>query len=130
MIEGIGVDIVSPQKIESAVKRWGDSFLERVFNSQELASLNNKGKIYYQRIAARFAAKEAVFKALSKKYNLALKDILITNLPNGAPICKFKNDLNLEVKVSISHIEEYAVAVALAVKKNYELERNSDQKKT
>ena len=113
MVKGIGVDIVSPKKIEKAVSRWGDSFIERVFNSEEVNPVA-KGKIYFQRIAARFAAKEAVIKALSKNFNLSFKDIVITNLPNGAPVCSFKKDIDTEVLISISHIEEYAVAMAVA----------------
>lgn len=124
MIKGIGIDIVSPKKVEEAVKKWGDEFLERVFDPQEIESLNNKGKLYYQRLAARFAAKEATIKALSKNYSLALKDILITNLPNGAPVCKFKKPLKVEVMISISHIEDYAVAVALAYEKETNLENS------
>ena len=115
MVVGIGIDIVSPRKVEQAIKKWGTSFLERVFNPEEVKPIQ-KGKVYYQRLAARFAAKEAVVKSLSKNYSLALKDILITNLPNGAPVCSFKKKVGLDVFISISHIEEYAIATAIAVK--------------
>ena len=124
MIKGIGIDIVSPKKVKEAVKKWGDTFLKRVFNPSEVAPLNSKGKIYYQRLAARFAAKEAILKALSKNYSLGLKDILITNLPNGAPICKFKKNIDIEVAISISHIEDYAIATALAYERKNELENS------
>ena len=117
MIVGVGIDIVSPSKIEQAIKRWGSSFLERVFNPEEVNHIQ-KGRIYYQRLAARFAAKEAVVKALSKNYSLALRDILVTNLPNGAPVCSFKKNVDFDIFISISHIEEYAVATALATARN------------
>lgn len=113
MVLGVGIDIVSPEKMERAIKKWGDSFIERVFNPEEIKPLQ-KGKIFYQRLAARFAAKEAVIKALSKKYSLALRDIMITNLPNGAPKCSFRRKIDIEVIISLSHIESYAVATALA----------------
>ncbi len=113
MVLGIGIDIVSPEKMEKAVLKWGESFINRIFNPEEVIPLE-KGKIYYQRLAARFAAKEAVIKALSKKYTLALRDIVITNLPNGAPKCGFKKDIELQVMISLSHIEKYAVATAIA----------------
>ncbi len=116
MVVGIGVDIVSPKKMQEAVTRWGESFLERVFNPEEINPLQ-KGKIYYQRLAARFAAKEAVIKSLSKCYNLALRDIVITNLPNGAPKCKFKKEIKADILISLSHIENYAVATAIAQEK-------------
>ncbi|MBN2120184.1 MAG: holo-ACP synthase [Candidatus Omnitrophica bacterium] len=119
MVVGVGIDIVSPKKVEEAIERWGQDFIERVFNPEEVNPIQ-KGKVYYQRLAARFAAKEAVVKSLSKNYSLALKDILITNLPNGAPVCTFKKNVDLNVFISISHIEEYAVATAIAQKKNKE----------
>ena len=113
MVVGVGIDMVAPRKIEEAIKKWGTSFIDRVFNPEEVKPIQ-KGKVYYQRLAARFAAKEAVIKALGKNYSLALKDIVITNLPNGAPICSFKKDIGLGVLISITHIEEYAVATAVA----------------
>jgi holo-[acyl-carrier protein] synthase len=115
MVLGIGIDIVSPQKMEAAVVKWGEIFIQRIFNPEEVAPLG-KGRIYYQRLAARFAAKEAVIKALSKKYTLALRDIVITNLPNGAPKCSFKKNVEIDVMISLSHIEKYAVATAIAQK--------------
>ena len=115
MVVGIGIDIVSPKKVEQAIAKWGDGFIERVFNPEEVNPIQ-KGKVYYQRLAARFAAKEAVVKSLSKNYSLALRDIVITNLPNGAPVCSFKKKVDLDIFISISHIEEYAVATAIAQK--------------
>jgi holo-[acyl-carrier protein] synthase len=87
--------------------------LDRVFDPQELVNIF-KGKMYYQRLAARFAAKEAVIKALSKEQPLALKDILILNRDNGAPYCKFKKNIDSEIFLSITHVEDYAVASAVA----------------
>lgn len=113
MVVGIGIDIVSPKKVEQTISKWGNDFIDRVFNPEEVNPLS-QGKVYYQRLAARFAAKEAIIKALGKNFNLALKDILITNLPSGAPVCAFKQDIGLDVFISISHIEEYAISVAVA----------------
>ncbi|MCK4519961.1 MAG: holo-ACP synthase, partial [Candidatus Omnitrophica bacterium] len=94
MVLGVGIDIIQIEKIRSSLEKWGDSFLNRVFNAQELENIS-KGKIYYQRIAARFAAKEAVIKAISKEYPLALTDIFILNKKNGAPYCKFKKNIDI-----------------------------------
>lgn len=116
MIIGIGIDMVKISKLETALKKWGQAFLDKVFNPEELAPLP-KGKTYLQRLAARFAVKEAVFKAVSKKCAVNLKDIIVLNKKDGAPYCKFKKNLKVEVLISLSHIEEYAVACAVAQKK-------------
>ena len=116
MVVGVGIDIIQIEKIRSSLDKWGDSFLNRVFNAQELENIS-KGKIYYQRIAARFAAKEAVIKAISKKHSLALTDIFILNKKNGAPYCKFKKNIDIDIFLSITHVEDYAVACAVAQKK-------------
>tara|TARA_B100000315_G_C14591215_1_gene595920 strand:- start:2051 stop:2401 length:351 start_codon:yes stop_codon:yes gene_type:complete len=115
MVAGVGIDIIKIEKMKQAIDKWGDSFLDRVFNPEEIENIY-KGKMYYQRLAARFAAKEAVIKALSKEYPLALKDIIILNKPNGAPYCKFKKDIGDEIFLSITHVEDYAVASAVAQK--------------
>jgi len=116
MVVGVGIDIIQIEKIKKSIEKWKDSFLDRVFNSEELKNIL-KGKMYYQRLAARFAAKEAVIKAISKEYPLALTDILILNRENGAPYCKFKKDIGIDIFLSITHIEDYAVACAVAQEK-------------
>ncbi len=116
MVLGVGIDIIQIEKIRGSLEKWGDSFLNRVFNAQELENIS-KGKIYYQRIAARFAAKEAVIKAISKEHPLALTDIFILNKKNGAPYCKFKKNIDIDIFLSITHVEDYAVACAVAQKK-------------
>lgn len=113
MIIGVGIDMVKVGKMQSAIEKWGKDFLKRVFDGRELKNISD-GKMYYQRLAARFAAKEAVIKAISKEYPLALNDIIILNRKNGAPYCEFKRKLNVEILLSISHIEDYAVACAVA----------------
>ncbi len=117
MITGVGVDMVKIAKMEKSIKRFGQDFIDRVFNEEELKNIF-PGKVYYQRLAARFAAKEAVIKAISKKFPLSLKDILILNKENGAPFCIFKKDVDLNIFLSITHIEDYAVACAVAEKKS------------
>ena len=115
MVTGVGIDIIKIEKMKKAIEKWGQSFLDRVFNSEELDHIC-KGKMYYQRLAARFAAKEAVIKALSKDQPLALTDILILNKPNGAPYCKLKKEIDIDIFLSITHVEDYAVASAVAQK--------------
>ena len=105
--------MIKIEKMKGAIDKWGESFLDRVFNREELDNIL-KGKMYYQRLAARFAAKESVIKAISKEHPLALRDIIILNKENGAPYCKFKKDINIDIFLSITHIEDYAVACAVA----------------
>ena len=113
MVIGIGVDMVKIEKMRQAIGRWGEAFIDKIFNPEELKNIP-AGKMYYQRLSARFAAKEAVIKAISKQYPLALKDIVILNRQNGAPYCEMRRTTGLEILLSITHIEEYAVATAIA----------------
>ncbi len=116
MVLGVGVDIVKVEKIKNAVSRWGDDFINRVFNDHELDNIS-PGRIYYQRLAGRFAAKEAVIKAVSKKYTLSFKNITVLNKSNGAPYCKIDKGSDIDILISLTHIEDYAVACAVAQKK-------------
>ena len=117
MVVGVGIDIIKIEKIRSAIDKWKEGFLGRVFNDEEIKNIV-EGKLYYQRLAARFAAKEAVIKAISKEQPLALKDIFILNRDNGAPYCKLKKDIGIDIFLSITHIEDYAVACAVAQKES------------
>ncbi len=63
MIIGTGVDIIEVRRLRQAIEKWGRSFLERVFTGEELENAKNRTSPY-QHLAGRFAAKEAVFKAL------------------------------------------------------------------
>lgn len=115
MIKGNGVDIVEIKKLEKAVQRWGDVFLNRVFTSKELAYSKNK-RYPLQHLAARFAAKEAIFKALGNHPKLNLKDIEIVNDRYGRPYCTIKNK-RPPIWLSLSHTENYAVASAIIQEK-------------
>jgi holo-[acyl-carrier protein] synthase len=113
-IIGTGVDITEVRRLRQAVEKWGDSFLERVFTSTELDSARKRVSIY-QHLAGRFAAKEAVFKALGDA-SLTWQDVEITNDRSGKPCCRITNKRSRTKKVfiSISHVKNYAVAHALA----------------
>ncbi len=117
MILGIGIDMVKIAKIERAVNKWKDSFLERILNPEEIKVIS-PGRIYYQRLAARFAAKEAVIKATSKSFPLSFRDIVVLNRDNGAPYCKIKKNESFDILLSITHIEDYAVACAVVQEKS------------
>ncbi|MBI4063871.1 MAG: holo-ACP synthase [Elusimicrobia bacterium] len=111
-IIGTGVDIVEITRIKQAGKN--KKFLERVFSPEELDySLKSKKK--WERLAVRFAAKEAVWKAIGSS-KIILKDISVKRMDNGKPFIDLKS-LGLsegwKASLSLSHSDHYAVAYCL-----------------
>jgi len=117
MIIGTGVDITEVKRLRQAVEKWGDIFLDRVFTKEELDNAKTRGSLY-QHLAGRFAAKEAVFKALGDM-ELSWKDVQILNTREGKPECLVLNGKGrkIEVHISISHVKNYAVASAIITQK-------------
>jgi len=112
MIIGTGVDIVEIPRIRKAVETWGDRFLTRIFNSEEIAYAR-KHTISYPHYAGRFAAKEAIYKALGDR-TVTWKDLTIVNDPDGKPICRLEGkSFKGRIHLSISHSKFYAVASAV-----------------
>ena len=112
-----GIDIIEVNRIQEAIEKQGKTFLHKVFTDYEIAFCNQTGKMKYQHYAARFAAKEAIFKAISSQLPNNIGDVLkkieIKNEPNGKPIANLEQ-LGLKgissMDLSISHLKEYAVA--------------------
>ncbi len=81
-----GVDIIEVNRIEESINSLGEKFLKRVFTDYEIEYCNSKNNMKYQHYAARFAAKEAIFKAISNslktKYEITWTDIEIRNDEN------------------------------------------------
>jgi len=117
MIIGTGVDITEVKRVKDAVEKWGKGFLHRVFTDEELENAKTKGSLY-QYLAGRFAAKEAVFKALGDS-RLNWKEVQVLNDKEGKPYCAILNGRSkkIEVHVSISHVKNYAVAQAIITEK-------------
>ena len=112
----IGTDIIEVKRIENAMQN--KAFIERVFTEKEINYCETKNEdIKYQHYAARFSAKEAIFKALSKKVDsqsISWKNIEITNEENGRPVANLIDmDIKCNIDVSLSHIKEYATASAV-----------------
>lgn len=113
MITGTGIDIIEIDRIRSAIERWGNHFLEHVFCPEEIAYAQQH-KNPYQHYAVRFAAKEAVIKALGKTGTLAWKDIQILKNNNGQPYCQIIGKRSPgKIFISLSHTHQYAVASAI-----------------
>jgi holo-[acyl-carrier protein] synthase len=117
MILGTGVDITEVRRMQKAVEKWGNSFLSRVFTKEELENAKSRGSLY-QHLAGRFAAKEAVFKALGDA-ELSWKDVQVLNNKEGKPYCKILNrkGKGMDVHISISHVKNYATAFAIITQK-------------
>ncbi len=117
-IIGTGVDLVEVPRFRKSVKRWGKPMLARLFTASELAYCRSY-KDPHEHLAVRFAAKEAVVKALGAPKGLALewKDLEIVRSPSGQPGVKFKGSMSrwkkLKVYLSLSHTKNYAVASAV-----------------
>ncbi len=120
MVFGIGIDIIEIDRVKNSVEKYGDHFLKKVYTQTELdycLSKSNK----YQHLAARFAAKEAVFKAMTTGWSkdVGWQDIEIYNEPNGLPLVNLKGDLNSfltdgkSLKISMSHSRDYVACVAI-----------------
>ena len=114
MLSGLGIDLVEISRIRQLAVR-SPGFLKRVFTPGELA-YSNKSKNKYERLAARFAVKEAVIKALDAK-DLPLKNIETENTSSGQPRVRVKNLPEAAFMVSISHTSSYAVAAVIVLKK-------------
>ena len=119
VVNAIGTDIEEIERVREVVERWGDKFLRRVFTDDEIAYCNGLAEKYGS-MAARFAAKEAVIKALGlgKGHGLCWKDIEIVNNKNGKPSVKlYGNARKLakeeKVLISLSHARKYVVAMAV-----------------
>lgn len=117
MIIGTGVDITEVNRLRKAVEKWGREFLERIFTAEELRNAQKRASLY-QHLAGRFAAKEAIFKALQIK-DFGWKDVQILNDKEGRPYCEILSSKgkNMDIHVSISHVKNYAVANAVVTKK-------------
>jgi len=119
MIVGIGVDLVEVERLNRAIKCYGDRFVSRVFSPEEAAYCRRCAHPE-QRFATRFAAKEAALKALGVGWaqGLQFRDVEVTNNELGAPAITFSGRalvlsrrLGVEtVHVSLTHHRNFAIA--------------------
>lgn len=122
-IEGIGIDAVNINRFKNAIDQWGDNFLRKIFTQKELEYAGTK-RAYAVHMAGKFAAKEAVKKALPDGARIGLNwsDIEILNSEDGKPYTllhgearRLMEKFNLtQVLVSISHTKELAMSNATA----------------
>lgn len=126
MTIGLGTDIVEIARIKKAVEKGGGAFLEKVYTGQEISAYMKRNRSGDSYLAGRWAAKEALSKALGCGIgeNCSLTDIDIYETPSGAPALalsgnakKYADTLGVNnILVSISHEANYAVATVLLEK--------------
>ncbi|MFC2171264.1 holo-ACP synthase [Acidobacteriota bacterium] len=119
MILGIGVDVIHISRMERIHKRWGRRFIDRAYTNHEIAYCEDR-KNPIPHYTVRFAAKEAVFKALSrlKGQGLSLKDIEVHRSDSGRPeiklhgaACETAQILGVKrILVSLTHSTDIAAA--------------------
>ena len=103
----VGIDIVELNRLDKP--RAG--FVNHVLSKEEIEIYNSYNEIRKKEfLGGRFAAKEAIIKCLSQIEIPNMNEIVILNNKSGKPIAKYK-DYNL--KISISHEKEYAIAIAI-----------------
>ncbi|HEY9188612.1 MAG TPA: holo-ACP synthase [Ignavibacteria bacterium] len=121
MIIGTGIDIVEIDRISKTIESWNEHFINKVFTKNEIEYCSNKlNKI--QHYAARFAVKEAFYKALPKHFNISFdwKIVEVCNELDGNPSIKIlKHNSILDsytYHVSISHSKKDAIAIIIIEK--------------
>ena len=124
-----GIDLVDCPRIEEMIQRHGERFIKRVFTADEQAYAEaNKNEV--EKLAGRFAAKEAILKLIGTGWRgkIAWTDIEIVNNPAGQPqvnlsgeVEKIAEKLGIKhISVSITHTANFAIASAVAMANSHE----------
>jgi len=119
MILGTGVDLAEVPRIRTAIERYGERFIQRIFTPGEIAYVKRKAN-RFERYAARFAAKEAGMKAIGTgwKRGVLWRDFEVTNLPSGQPTLRLHGVASeiaqklgvRRISLSLTHTAELAMA--------------------
>jgi holo-[acyl-carrier protein] synthase len=119
LIIGLGLDIAEVDRIEAAIGRHGQAFIDRLFTPDE-AEYCERYQNRYERYAARFAAKEAAMKALGTgwRHGIRWRDIEVTREPSGKPTLRlsgvareFADRMGVRhISLSITHSGNVALA--------------------
>ena len=134
MITGIGVDIIEIDRIENSLKRFGASFLQRIFTTGEREYCLSKGDPA-PHLAARFAAKEACVKAMGTGFSgFGFQELEVLVEESGRPRLLLRErarsrQLQLGISdflLSLSHSRDYAVAQVLALGQSQKEDQDGD----
>ena len=117
-----GTDIIEISRIKESIERAGEKFINILFTPAEIEYCESKRNAKYYHYAGRFAAKEAIFKAVSpllkNKFDISWHNAEVINDENGNPKIKFLDVRFNKIKsidISISHCKEYAVATVIVM---------------
>lgn len=115
-----GTDIIEISRIKNAIEKRTERFLNKIFTKNEIEYCEAKNKAKYEAYAARFAAKEAIYKAINDDIDSSISwlDVEITNKKNGKPEVIFLNKKYQEIEgidISLSHCKEYATATVVII---------------
>ena len=123
-VVGIGTDITECLRIAQMIERHGDLFINRVYTDLEIAYCRER-KAATQHFAGRWAAKEAILKAIGTGWakGISWRDMEIRNDPSGKPSVRLSGGARDKVEelgigrmlISISHCRSHATAYALAL---------------
>ena len=122
---GIGTDIVEILRIQGMIEKHGELFVQRVYTDHEIAYCSTK-KMAPQHYAGRWAAKEAVLKAMGTGWirGISWRDVEVHNHPGGKPSIRLAGGAREvcekmgigEIMISISHCRSHATAYAIALR--------------
>ena len=124
MIVGLGTDIVEIVRIGKMIERHGELFLNRIYTEEEIRYCQRR-KESYEHFSGRWAAKEAVMKALGTGFirGISWQDIEVASHKSGQPAIRLyagarERARSLEIDdilISISHCRAYATATAIGI---------------
>ena len=120
-MKAIGIDIIEIDRIQAMTEKYGKRFLNRIYTQQEIAYCNPSNNNYrHNSLAARFAAKEAFYKAANPFLGKSIPwhDCEVVGNQNEAPQIVVPSQLkealgNPVIYLSLSHTHKYAVAVVV-----------------
>ena len=122
-----GVDIIEISRIKGSIDKYGQSFLDKIFTQNEINYCSKFKSNQYEHYAVRFAAKEAIYKALNNVCDLTWKDVEILNQESGRPYVRmieenYKNRFSSEIikklnkakiDITLSHNNSQAIAYVI-----------------
>lgn len=120
MVYSTGIDLVEIRRIQKIFDRFGERFLNRYYSSEEIKIIRSRKAGQIPTMAGKFAAKEAVIKALGFFFDsgVRLRDIEILNSPAGIPYPRIPRQIaekmrGKKIDISVTHEKKFAVAMAI-----------------